>query len=106
MLGLLILLVGDGGVTSTFSPWRGRRPRPDIASFATKFRGWPQRFGNLFESALFIQGFDEFVEVVPRSGALTASATPYDVEGSAFSPSIISRLRIRAGPSRPFPMST
>ena len=72
MLGLLILFVSDGRITLAGAGAAAAA----LILLGTQIQGLASGVGNLFESALFIQDFNEFVEVVPRSGQFTGKITP------------------------------
>jgi ATP-binding cassette subfamily B protein len=72
VLGLLILFVSDGSITLAGAGAAAAA----LILLGTQIQGLASGFGNLFESALFIQDFNEFVEVVPRSGQFTGKIAP------------------------------
>ncbi len=72
-------------------PWRVRAPPPAaLILLGTQLQGLAAGLGQLYESALFIQDFNNFVQVVPGSSQFAGSAPAparighVQVRGSAF----------------------
>ncbi len=77
VLGLLIVFVSDGRISLAGAGAAAAA----LILLGGQIQGLASGVGNLFESALFIQDFNEFVEVVPRSGQFTGKATPATENG-------------------------
>jgi ATP-binding cassette subfamily B protein len=72
VLGLLILFVSEGRTSLAGAGAAAAA----LILLGTQIQALASGVGSLFESALFIQDFNEFVEVVPRSGQFTGTASP------------------------------
>jgi ATP-binding cassette subfamily B protein len=72
VLGLLILFVNDRRISLAGAGAAAAA----LILLGSQIQGLASGVGSLFESALFIQDFNEFVDVVPRSGQFTGTIVP------------------------------
>ena len=72
VLGLLIVFVSDGRTSLAGAGAAAAA----LILLGGQIQGLASGVGNLFESALFIQDFNEFVEIVPRGAQFTGKTTP------------------------------
>ena len=72
VLGLLIVFVSDGRTSLAGAGAAAAA----LILLGGQIQGLASGVGNLFESALFIQDFNEFVEIVPRGAQFTGKTAP------------------------------
>ncbi len=78
VLGLLVLFVSDGRVSLAGAGAAGAA----LILLGTQMQGLATGLGQLYESALFIQDFNNFVDLAPGSSQFAGSARPPAVIGN------------------------